>query len=617
VRLFPDLSQDQEFNSLADQGYAGTMDDKQKAYLSNAGLSGTISDMKAAWYKGNLFSSTSKFFLDFINGYYRSNNVQSTLASTTTFARSGNATMFDSTGTLVTVADGVPREGSHLYEGGAWANNGLQLESEARTNLLSYSQDYTNGVWLKGSNVTVSGNTDISPDGSQNADRLYEAATTASHVTVSEVVSFSLGDSHTASIYAKNAPGGRGLLQLSFYQALSGNVTTYANFDLINGVVTVESGCTATMEDVGNGFYRCRLTFVQGGRTSERVNLGLINSTTAGAFQSYVGDTSKAIILGGLQFEAGSTPSSYIPTAGSTVTRAAETLTASAANLPWPTPVETTGIELVTNGNFATGISGWTFNNDNAANMTTVWAPAGYMSVSRGAGSALGSPTQSLPLETNKVYSISVRVEGTQRAFWNVIAGGTLVSTVTNAGNTTETRIVRTTTSNAGVIQIWTDNNKTTFVDDITVKEINPLAVSLQISGKITYADTNELFRPFPLWPSVGSNYIGFFLDTRIGDTGQVGFEQATGSVGDSVASSSTTYSPGLNVPFNIASRHGSTFINGAVSGTVLTANTTPIALPDLSAQTLNISSGFMGHINKFGVWDVDIGDSGIVREST
>jgi hypothetical protein len=333
--------------------------------------------------------------------------------------------------------------------------------------LLSYSQDYTNGVWLKGANVTVSGNTDISPDGSQNADRLYEAATTASHALVSEVVSFSPGNSHTASIYAKNVPGGRGLLQIAFFQALSGNVTTYANFDLINGVVTVESGCTATMEDVGNGFYRCRLTFVQGGRTSERVNLVLINSTTAGTFQSYAGDTSKAIILGGSQFEIASTPSSYIPTSGSTVTRAAETLTASAANLPW------------------------------------------------------GS------------------------------------------------------------------------------------SVSLQISGKMNGANST-----FVNWTLDANNNI--LMQSGASD---FTFTQEAGGVVDTVTGGSFT--SGINTPFNLASRHGSTFVNGAIDGTALTANTTPVSLPDLENTDLQIAQTFMGHVHLVRVWAVDIGDTGIGVAST
>jgi hypothetical protein len=71
----------------------------------------------------------------------------------------------------------------------------------------------------------------------------------------------------------------------------------------------------------------------------------------------------------------------------------------------------------------------------------------------------------------------------------------------------------------------------------------------------------------------------------------------------------------------SIASRHGSTFINGAVDGTALTADTTPVAFPDLSTTDLIIApSGGPQVIQEFIMWGGttgDIGDAGIAETST
>ena len=94
-------------------------------------------------------------------------------------------------------------------------------------------------------------------------------------------------------------------------------------------------------------------------------------------------------------------------------------------------------------------------------------------------------------------------------------------------------------------------------------------------------------------------------------------FLQEKGALNDFRASSATAYSPGINVPFNIASRHGSTFINGAIDGTALTADTTPTALPDLSATDLNLAFDYMGTIRQLRIWNQDLGDTGIAEAST
>jgi len=71
----------------------------------------------------------------------------------------------------------MPRRNSHLWDGAQWVNEGLLLESEARTNLVTYSNDFTDASWIKaagglGSTPVVTSDFATSPDGTQNATRL-------------------------------------------------------------------------------------------------------------------------------------------------------------------------------------------------------------------------------------------------------------------------------------------------------------------------------------------------------------------------------------------------------------------------------------------------------------
>jgi hypothetical protein len=101
-------------------------------------------------------------------------------------------------------------------------------------------------------------------------------------------------------------------------------------------------------------------------------------------------------------------------------------------------------------------------------------------------------------------------------------------------------------------------------------------------------------------------------LDTHDTATGGFVFTTDDGNT-EYVETSETALTPGTLVPFNISSRHGSTFVNGAVDGVALTANTTPTALPDLSNTDLAIAYDFMGTIGTFRQFAGDIGDTGLV----
>jgi hypothetical protein len=166
----------------------------------------------------------------------------------------------------------------------------------------------------------------------------------------------------------------------------------------------------------------------------------------------------------------------------------------------------------------------------------------------------------------------------------------------------------------------------TRSADTITVPSANlpwpteaPLSVSIQMDGKMTYADTDTSEEVlFSRWVALENvNEIELKLRTITARTGEPEFLQRANNIAVSVLGSTTAYSPGINVPYNIASRHGSTFINGAVDGVALTADTTPTALPDLSSTDLNLAFDYMGTIKKFRVWSDDLGDTGIAEAST
>jgi hypothetical protein len=189
------------------------------------------------------------------------------------------------------------------------------------------------------------------------------------------------------------------------------------------------------------------------------------------------------------------------------------------------------------------------------------------------------------------------------------------------AGQTSFEFVASATAASSGP-RIRIEDTSTTINDgfalnSFSVREINPLSVSIQMQGRMTYADEALAEQAlFSRWRLDGSNYITNRLDTNAGGAGGFTALQSVNGTLDFVRGTSN-YSPGVNVPFNIASRHGSTFINGAVDGVALTADPTPTALPDLSATDLDLAYDYMGTIKLFRVWADDLADVGIEEATT
>ena len=191
----------------------------------------------------------------------------------------------------------------------AWRTNVQGLVERTPWNLLQYSEMFTDSYWAK-SGSTISANVLSAPNGTLTADKLVENSATSEHLIGAGNYTFSAG-AYTISVYAKASE--RGVLQLLFNGSIS--IVSFANFDLVNGVVGSKgSNVSESITPVGDGWYRCTLTANVVAGTAPALYYCMQTSTTATRAQTYAGNGTSGIFIWGAQLVEGAYPLEYFPT---------------------------------------------------------------------------------------------------------------------------------------------------------------------------------------------------------------------------------------------------------------------------------------------------------------
>ena len=222
-----------------------------------------------------------------------------------TWTRASTALRTNSSGLLESMGSGVPRL-SYMY-GSCPA---LLLEPQ-RTNLFTYSQEFNDASWSKSAS-SISANSTTAPDGTTTADTIIENNLSGLHYILKAA---GTAGTYTLSFYVKADT--RNWVYVTLYDGL---VDRGAYFNVSSGTIgNVDTGATASIVNVGSGWYRCIVTATSTLSFSSSLQLATANGT-----RNYTGNGTSGLFVWGAQLELGAYPTTYIPTTTASATRIAD-----------------------------------------------------------------------------------------------------------------------------------------------------------------------------------------------------------------------------------------------------------------------------------------------------
>lgn len=229
-----------------------------------------------------------------------------------TFSRTGDGSRIKENGLIETVGSNNPRLN--------WSGECPSLLMEGTsTNLQIRSEQFDNSDWTK-TNVTITANDTVSPDGTESADKLQRLSTSASYLSDILTIGFGL-KTYTNSIFVKKGVGDFFAIRVqASYPARVDLRFQFSTKQIVS--YAAQSGFTAlnsSVEEFDNDWFRIYFTYSTNGNNvitnyfSPRFTQGDIDDTDV--------NNNANCFLWGAQIEEQLYGSSYIKTTTGFVTR--------------------------------------------------------------------------------------------------------------------------------------------------------------------------------------------------------------------------------------------------------------------------------------------------------
>ena len=232
-----------------------------------------------------------------------------------TTTRASIATRVNENGLLEEVAANVPRLD---YSDGTCPS--LLLEPTA-TNLITYSELFSDAYWSK-ADTTVS-NSVISPEGTANAFNLLNN-NALGQAYISTSITVTATKNYIFSVFVKKG-------NVRYIALVNLNPFTSSYFDLQDGVALASNAISSSIEDYGNGWFRCSVETVADTNTKY---CGIYLSENGSSLDASGIPNGDGVKIYGAQLEENSYATSYIKNAGTAlgVTRTADTANGSGSS---------------------------------------------------------------------------------------------------------------------------------------------------------------------------------------------------------------------------------------------------------------------------------------------